>query len=61
MAICTEVGHPGNNVPLPDLVTTSNSLTCFVSGYTQSYNTLTVAIWATGGTAALATINGGWQ
>ena len=59
MAICTNVGYSGNNVPLPDLITTTSSLTCFVSGYTQTGNTITVSIWATGGTTALATISGG--
>ena len=56
---CTTYGYPGTNVPLSELVTTSGTLTCFLSGYTQTAATLTVSIFQTGNSTPLATISGG--
>jgi len=58
MANCTNLGFAGSNVPLPDLLTTTDNLTCFVSGYTQAANKLTLSIYATGNTSPVATISG---
>lgn len=66
MSNCT-IGHSGSNVPLPDLVnTTTTPLNCFVSGFTQAADTLSVQVFANSGTSgsstappALATITGG--
>lgn len=59
MATCTSYGAPGTNVPLPELLTTSGNLTCFLSGYTQTAATLTVSIFQAGNSKPLATITGG--
>lgn len=59
MADCTSYGSPGTNVPLTDLLTTTNTLSCFISGYTQTGNNITVQVYATGNSTALATISGG--
>ena len=59
MAVCTTYGYPGTNVPLYDLLTTGSSLNCFISGYTQTANTMTISVFQTGNSTALASISGG--
>ncbi len=62
MATCT-YGTSGSNVPLPDLIATTSALNCFVSGFTQAADSLSVEVYANGtngGSATLlATITGG--
>lgn len=59
MPNCSTYGQPGSNVPLADLQATTKALNCFVSGFTQAMDTISVQVFATGGKTALATINGG--
>jgi len=59
MPNCSSYGFPGNNVPLANLQATTTALNCFVSGFTQAADTISVQVFATGGKAALASINGG--
>lgn len=59
MANCSNWGSPGTNVPLPDLLSTTGTLNCFMTGFTQTGNTITVSVYASGGTTALGSITGG--
>ena len=59
MANCTSYGSSGSNVLLPGLNIPNSGLTAFMSGFTQTGNKVTVAIWAPSGSAPVATIQGG--
>lgn len=59
MPNCSTYGFPGSNVPMADLMATGNPLNCFLSGFTQAADTISVQVFATGNTTALATITGG--
>jgi hypothetical protein len=59
MPDCTPFGVPGTHVPLPELLTTSGSLTCFISGYLQTADSVFVKVFASSSPAtAIATISG---
>jgi hypothetical protein len=59
MADCSTWGFAGTSVPLPDLLSTTGTLNCFMSGFTQTGNTITVSVCAAGTTTSLASISGG--
>lgn len=56
---CSTWGYAGTNVPLGDLISTTGTLNCFMTGFTQTGNNITVSVCQSGSTTPLATIKGG--
>jgi hypothetical protein len=59
MPNCSTWGYPGSSVPLSDLISTTGTLNCFLTGFSQAADTLTVSVCPAGSTTPIATITGG--
>ena len=62
---CAKWGFPGTYVPLPDLISTTGPLNCFMTGFTQAADIISVSVYAsktgtgTGTGTLLGSISGG--